>query len=52
MTLLPILTIYALGGIIVNIYAEFVMEGDQKWTIDHRILLFLSWPLYLYALTL
>ena len=42
MTLLPILTIYALGGIIVNIYAEFVMEGDQKWTIDHRILLFLS----------
>ena len=52
MLLLQIFTIYALGGTAINIWAEFIMEGDKDWTLDNRIQLFLTWPLALYAFTL
>jgi hypothetical protein len=52
MLLFQILIIYILGGIIINIYAEYIMKGDSQWTIDSRILLFVFWPLFIYALTL
>jgi len=52
MILLQLLVLYSIGGTAVNIYAEIIMEGDPEWTVNSRILLFMSWPLYLYALTL
>tara|TARA_B100000900_G_C20069253_1_gene509332 strand:- start:213 stop:371 length:159 start_codon:yes stop_codon:yes gene_type:complete len=52
MALLQLLILYFIGGTAVNIYAEIIMKGDPEWTVNNRILLFISWPLYLYALTL
>tara|TARA_R110002167_G_scaffold321916_1_gene527805 strand:- start:1146 stop:1304 length:159 start_codon:yes stop_codon:yes gene_type:complete len=52
MSLLTIFTIYALGGVAINIWAEFIMEGDNRWTLDNRLQLFIAWPLALYAFTL
>ncbi len=52
MILLQLLTIYALGGVLFSIYAEIIMEGDSDWSFNQRLLVFLTWPLALYALTL
>ena len=52
MLLLQILTIYAIGGTAINIYAEVIMKGDPEWTANDRVLLFMYCPLFLYALSL
>ena len=52
MVLLNGLVIYIILGVLISIFAEFKMKDDSTWDNDSRLLIFVFWPLVLYAYTL